>query len=210
MKLDSTLASSVGWLTCLSKWERDSWGPNVILQQLEPWNEKGEIKVRFEYVAPSQNDLFKNGVTMSWLRRESEEKGCLVLLMKSRHKVMSLWSSRAVICAHINTAYRRQLLWKTTCASWLNFSLPFPCFPRSLAGEQWLNLRPLEICQGAVLILSLESVNLILRSWVSLALKTTCYLYALLTVQTARLFALWLGFQWEANKHLPTSQSQRS
>lgn len=58
-----------------------------------------------------------------------------------------------------------------------------------------MSLCPLEICQGAILILSQRSVNLIFRSWVSLSLETTCYLYTLtLTVQAVKQFALWLGF----------------
>lgn len=69
-------ASSVGWLTCLSKWEWDSWGLNVILHNLDlnQWkldsammafafvllsrNEKGKMKIRL-CVVPSEMICFK-------------------------------------------------------------------------------------------------------------------------------------------------------
>lgn len=73
----------------------------------------------------------------------------------------------------------------------INFVLVFVFF--LLGGEQRLNPRPLEICRGAMLNLSHQSVNLILSSRVSPAQKTTCCLWAALTVQAAKLFALWLG-----------------
>lgn len=47
-----------------------------------------------------------------------------------------------------------------------------------------------------------------MQSWVFLAMKTTCYLYVLLTVKAAKLFSLWLGFHQQASKQLQILANQ--
>lgn len=155
MKLDwmRGFASSVGRLTCLSKWERDS--------------------------RRTECDSAAAGTLRTWIltSRKVPWWHPLLLLLRRNEKGDEEWR-KSLSCFNNEKLEQDYVTLLQQCTD-LRSQKCYTVIAVTRSWEQWLTLCPLEICQGATLILSLWSVNIIFRSWVSLALKTTCYLYAL-------------------------------